>query len=573
MRLVKTLLFFLLLFSVCSFAQTRTPNIGFEDGTFNNWQCYSGLIDASGVITVGPAQAPSSFFSMYGKGEQGLDPFGKFPLLCPNGSNYSVKINDMSAPTNHNKVQRITYTFQAPTSGPYSIIFNYAVVLQNPNHLPVQQPKFTAFVYDVTDGVYIDCPAFDFVAGTSLPGFQQGTAEIDGKSQTAYFKPWSTATIDLRGYLGKTIRLEFSVNDCAVESGSHFGYAYIDVEDSDSISPITGNAYCLGQNTVSLVGPTGFAQYDWYTAEVKKLLRSGSQTFNISPPPPDKTTYALVIHPYDGLGCTDTLYTTVDKINEGFKFVARDTVYGCIGKTFDLTNPAIVAGSSSDNTYSYYVDNHTDALGTVFAYNPNLITQSGLYYIKAVNKEGCTGILPVYVSFELPGLNVVNPAPVKYPATVDITRAFLHKSGITYSFFTDSVSNKPVDDPTAIKYSGIYYVKLTDINGCSSWGKITVTVKPPDPFVLSAPTAFTPNGDGVNDLFKFTTYGYISFGSVRVYNRNGQLVFTFKNISQTWDGTFDGKNIPDGAYYWVFEGTDTYYNVNVTRSGSVSIVR
>jgi len=569
MRSVTTLFFFLLL-NVSAFAQTRTPNIGFEDGTFNNWQCYSGSVGPSNSeINVNPTSPISGLFTVYGKeSAQEMDPIGKFPVLCPNGSNYSVKINDRS----HNKkAERITYTFQAPSSGPYSIIFNYAVVLEDNGHPRSQQPQFTAFVYDVTDGIYIDCPSFDFQANPSIPGFKTGSDPQD-KGTPVDYKPWSTATIDLRGYLGKTIRLEFTVNDCTL--GGHYGYAYLDVEDSDSISPITGNAYCLGQTSVNLVGPSGFAQYNWYTSDLKTPITGASQSDNgqrivISPPPPDQTSYALVIHPFDGLGCTDTLYTTVNKINAGFIFKAPDTIYACIGKTFDLTSRAVVAGSDADLEYSYY----TDSIGTVYAYNPNLLTESGQYYIKAINKEGCTGIKPVYVAFELPSITIVNPAPVKYPQSVDITQAFARKKSQTYAYFTDTTSNIQVKDPTAIPLSGTYYLRVLDINGCMKWYPIMVIVNPPDPFVLSAPTAFTPNGDGINDLFQFFTKGYIDFGNVKIFNRNGQQVFLMKNLNQSWDGTYGGKQVPDGVYYWVFEGTDTYYNVNVTKSGSVTIVR
>jgi gliding motility-associated-like protein len=568
MKPALVLLFLLTLLKFTAFSQSRTPNIGFEDGSFNNWVCSSGTIDVNGIINAAPTSPIPGLFTIYGKeAAQVMDTYGNFPVLCPNGSNYSVRINDMSAPTIHNKAQRITYTFQAPSSGPYSIIFNYAVVLQNPNHMPIQQPKFTAFVYDVTDGMYVDCPSFDFVPGTNLPGFQLSTAP-GAKNTSTYFKPWSTATIDLRGYLGKTIRLEFTVNDCAVANGTHFGYAYLDVEDSDSIAPITGNSYCIGQTSVDLVGPSGFSQYSWFTADLKTSLHEG-QSYKISPAPPDQTTYGLIIHPFDGLGCTDTLYTTVNKINAGFTFTVPDTVYACTGKTFDLTSPAIVAGSDPGLTYGYYAD----SIGTDFTYNPNLITKSSQNYIRATNSEGCTAILPVYVKFGLPTLTVTSPATVQFPATVDITKTFVHVATNTYAYYTDTVSNKPVANPAAIEFSGTYYVLITDITGCQKWYPINVTITPPDPFSLTAPNAFTPNGDGVNDLFQFNIKGYLEFSNVKIFNRNGQQVYMLRSLQDTWDGTYNGKQLPAGAYYWVFEGTDTYYNTKITKSGSIAIIR
>lgn len=565
MRPALVLLFLLTLLKFTAFSQSRTPNIGFEDGTFTNWECSSGTVTANGnvqVVNVSPTAPIGGLFTIYGK-ESALvmDPYGKFPVQCPNGSNYSVKINDNLA---HAKAQRISYTFNAPSSGPYSIIFNYAVVLDNPSHADYQQPRFTAAVYDVTDGLLVDCPNFNFVAGSAI-GFK--TSDVSGtKGEPISFRPWSTATIDLRGYLGKTIRIEFTVNDCTL--GGHFGYAYLDVEDSDSIAPITGNSYCVGQTSVDLVGPSGFSQYSWFTADLKTSLHEG-QSYKISPAPPDQSTYGLIVHPFDGLGCTDTLFTTVNKINAGFTFTAPDTVYACTGKTFDLTSPAIVAGSDPGLTYGYY----KDSIGTDFAYNPNLITQSGLNYIRATNKEGCTAILPVYVQFELPTLTITTPATVQFPATVDLTKTFVHKAGLIYKYYTDTTSYRAVPDPTAIKFGGTYYVQIDDLNGCSSWYPINVTITPPDPFSLTAPTAFTPNGDGVNDLFQFNIKGYLEFSNVKIFNRNGQVVYLLRSLQDTWDGTYNGKQLPAGAYYWVFEGTDTYYNTKITKSGSIAIIR
>src|ERR1700761_5911115 len=227
MSLFKKLLIVCLLIGFKALGQ-NTPNIGFENGNFDNWECFTGSIDVNGNIIVAAGQPTPGRISLIGPESTELrDPYGLFPVNCPNGSKYSVKLGDIldsADPSTTKKADRVTYTFKAPSVGPYSIIFNYAVVLENPNHLDYQQPKFTAFVYDVTDGKYIDCPSFNFVAGSALPGFKLSTAP-GTKGNQIFYKDWSTATIDLRGYLGKTIRLEFTTNDCTL--GGHFGYAYI----------------------------------------------------------------------------------------------------------------------------------------------------------------------------------------------------------------------------------------------------------------------------------------------------------------------------------------------------------
>lgn len=64
------------------------------------------------------------------------------------------------------------------------------------------------------------------------------------------------------------------------------------------------------------------------------------------------------------------------------------------------------------------------------------------------------------------------------------------------------------------------------------------------------PTAFTPNGDGVNDHFQVKGEGVKSF-TITIYNRWGERVFTSNDISETWDGKFHGKEPgSSNVYTW-----------------------
>lgn len=68
---------------------------------------------------------------------------------------------------------------------------------------------------------------------------------------------------------------------------------------------------------------------------------------------------------------------------------------------------------------------------------------------------------------------------------------------------------------------------------------------------LLIPTAFTPNGDGKNDVFKPVYYYAIGKQyNLTVFNRFGQLVFTSNNISKGWDGTYNGTQQPEGTYIY-----------------------
>lgn len=558
---LKLLVLFLVV-SVEAMAQANTPNIGFEEGTFDHWECYTGLVGPDGTVSVSPTPPTFRRQTIYGKESASLlDRFGLFPVLCPNGSNYSIQLGSEDT---SKEAERVTYTFTVPKGNAYSIIFNYAVVLENPRHLSFQQPKFTAQVYDVTDDKYIDCPSFDFVASSDLPGFKL-SKEKGPKGEPIFYKDWSTATIDLRGYLGKTIRLEFTANDCTL--GGHFGYAYLDLDENVG-SSISGNTYCAGQKSITLYAPNGFAAYDWYNADFSKQIGTG-QSITISPPPPDLTTYAIKILPYPELGCVDTVYTVIYKNDESFKLSVLDTIYGCPAAGVDLTAATVTAGSSPGMALSYF----TDSLATSYLYNPNAVTTTGVYYIQGINKEGCMNVFPVHVIVALPDINVANPPPVIYPATVDLSKTYTPQLDVSYSYYSNSEATTPVENYTAIQYSGKFYIKATNSHGCTNVAPVNVVVNPPLPYTITAPNVFTPNNDGINDHFNVTIAGIATFESVKIYNRYGQLIFSTTSPTEYWDGTYNGRIMPVGTYYWVFDGRDDYYHTKITRAAAITLLR
>ena len=71
------------------------------------------------------------------------------------------------------------------------------------------------------------------------------------------------------------------------------------------------------------------------------------------------------------------------------------------------------------------------------------------------------------------------------------------------------------------------------------------------------PNAFTPNGDGKNDLFSISFNIISNLQSFSIYNRWGQLLFRISNRLQGWDGKFNGVPADTGSYVW----TITYLNL------------
>jgi len=85
------------------------------------------------------------------------------------------------------------------------------------------------------------------------------------------------------------------------------------------------------------------------------------------------------------------------------------------------------------------------------------------------------------------------------------------------------------------------------------------------------PSAFTPNGDGVNDLFRIPPEITIQLKEFSVYDRWGNKVFTTKNAGQGWNGTISGRPQSAGVYVYVIVGTDL--KGPVSTRGTFTLVR
>ena len=68
------------------------------------------------------------------------------------------------------------------------------------------------------------------------------------------------------------------------------------------------------------------------------------------------------------------------------------------------------------------------------------------------------------------------------------------------------------------------------------------------------PNAFTPNGDTKNEVLRPILLGMRTLHFFRVYNRNGQLIFSTTQKNDGWDGTFKGNPQDAGTYVWMAEG-------------------
>jgi len=291
--------------TVSSTAQCPT-NIDFEMGDFTGWECWIGNVaDVAGknVITWNPntpvAPVTNRHTMLSSVPGNGIDPYGGFPQNCPNGSGHSIKLGNN---TGGAQAEGVSYTFTIPAGqDKFSLIYNYAVVFQDPGHAPQQQPQLQIEIKNLTDNQTVGCSSFSFIATSGLPGFFQ--SPNPGGPTPVWCKNWSAASINLDGNAGKTIRLFFKTADCTFSA--HFGYAYIDVNPQCS-SSFTGATYCPDDTAVTVTAPYGYQKYEWWDGTFSNML-GNTQSLTLNPPPLSGDSVKVILTPYAGYGCLDTL--------------------------------------------------------------------------------------------------------------------------------------------------------------------------------------------------------------------------------------------------------------------------
>jgi len=115
-----------------------------------------------------------------------------------------------------------------------------------------------------------------------------------------------------------------------------------------------------------------------------------------------------------------------------------------------------------------------------------------------------------------------------------------------------------------------YYVHVVSAYGCTGLDSVKVDVVNQAAFVV--PSAFTPNGDGKNDIFRPLAVGYKNLNYFRIFNRWGQEVYYSATLEVGWDGTYKNKDAEMGTYFWEISFNDRFGKKGFMK-GDVTLVR
>jgi gliding motility-associated-like protein len=250
--------------------------------------------------------------------------------------------------------------------------------------------------------------------------------------------------------------------------------------------------------------------------------------------------------------------------------------------------PGARAGNDTAVCFGTSAQLHASITGSTFNWspvaslsNPNIPDPvasppgTTAYILTVFDNIGCpkpgrdtvvVNVLPKVNAFAGKDTSVVVGQPLQFSAS----------GGEGYLWIPNTFLNRDdVNNPIGI-YDGSfdsieYKLEVVDEYGCIDSSFITVKVFRTDPQIF-VPTAFTPNRDGRNDIFRPIAVGISQIEYFRVFNRWGQMVFSTTTNEVGWDGKINGKEQSTGTFVWLVKAVD-YTGKAVFAKGTVTLIR
>jgi gliding motility-associated-like protein len=373
-----------------------------------------------------------------------------------------------------------------------------------------------------------------------------GQTAIIGTSAAATSYLWdngaTTQSITVSPNVNTTYSLQLVLGGCILTGSATVGIT------AAPIINVIGASICLGDNAT--IFASGATNYTWMPGNTI------GNSLNVSP----NITTNYVASSYSN-GCTSSATAQVIVNTKPSLTVTPLNTMVC-------PNTAVTLSAIGANNYEWYVD------GNYHFGNPVVITPSKTSVITVTGSNGgcnSTSITTVYVSTLNATFNSESNY-VDYPGSLNFTNTSTGYTSILWDFGNgqQSGNNNPI---AYYELPGKYLVTLLarDTMGCidTTFYIIEAGCGNGDIYI---PNTFTPNGDGLNDTFKVFGGTCLTAFSGTIFDRWGQQIFKFKDLSDAWDGKLKGIDIEIGTYNYLIKYT-LYNGKQFEKTGVITLIR
>lgn len=343
-------------------------NADFSNNDFTNWTGRTGSCCPLNMSGTGIVNGRHTIMTGTGTDPNACD---DITVVAP-GYQYSARLGNPSVGA---QGERLSYTYNVT---PQSALFTYqyAVVLQDPGHSASDQPRFEIRVLNGSGQVISQqCGYYQVTAAANVEGFRS--------CGSVRYRAWTPVGIDLSGYIGQNVTIEFTTGDC--DLGGHYGYAYL-VGECNPLEIAVD--YCPSNSDVAvLTAPAGFS-YQWNTGETSRSISIAD--------PPNGSVYSCTLTAVTGCQVTVNATVTSTAVNADFSYPPI-----CPGVPIDFTDLS-TSNIGSIETWEWdFGDGGTDNVPSP----THTFNNSGLYNVSltAITGSGCLNTYTTTVD--------VNPYP------------------------------------------------------------------------------------------------------------------------------------------------------------------
>jgi gliding motility-associated-like protein len=472
-------------------------------------------------------------------------------VICYNGSNGAVALT----------------TITGTSTAPYTYTWTTSPAQFTPQANNLIAGTYVLFVTDsnactFSNTITITQPANVIVAPTNTGPYCVGnTIQLNEGPFTTY--AWSgpggynsntqNPTIP-NGQLTNAGQYTVTVTD--PNNCSYSGVTTVIVNPGPTPNIITNSPICIndvlslagsGGNTYFWNGPNGFSSVaQTPTIIANSLAYSGTYSLSIA----------------DINGCTGTAQVNVIVNPSPTASIMESSNTGCSPVCTSFT----VSGTGFASAYWTMGDGSND-VGT--SPTPHCYTTPGIYTVGVVvtDANGCTGsntnTLEVY---PIPVADF-NHAPIKPILNIDQEVTFTDASwganvvSWNWYFMNTAQYTSVLQNPTFMYTEpGTYVVALvvTSDKGCSDTLLRPLVVG--EDYGIYVPNAFTPNADGLNDIFQPKGFGIVKY-ELNIFDRWGEKVYSTKAFEEGWNGTFQGRGtkiLEESSYTWMINLTNVF---------------
>ena len=297
-------------------------------------------------------------------------------------------------------------------------------------------------------------------------------------------------------------------------------------------TPVNATCSSIANGTITATGSGGIPGYMY------SLDGTNFQNSNIFTVP--NGSYIVTVK--DANNCTKTVSVTVGLTNT-ITLLSRSDTSICNGVSVQLT--------TTSNATSF---NWTPAasLNNPIIASPIASPSSTTSYVVTATLGQCTKTATVNISVNQ--AVQVNAGPDVTILSGDSKQLFASSTNATSYLWSPTLglSNTTILSPIASPLvTTLYTLTVKNNIGCTASDDVLVTVIP---YCVKVRNAFTPNGDGINDVWQiYDHFDCLKNVTVHIYNRYGSPVYESQNYHNDWDGRYKGKPLPDATYYAVIQ--------------------